>query len=509
MPLPLWTPDNRVPLFVFGLTTGVAVTAAFQYLYSSLSKRNQPPPPADYDPLPGNAVGGLRPDTQFESTIQRLEREFTINTSMLHNLVKAFTRDMERGLKRENSVIKMIPSYVERRPSGDETGTYLALDLGGSNFRVCEVTLLGKGQVRTRQKKFVVSEALKTGTGEQLFDFIADCVEQFMGELNIGKDTKLKMGFTFSFPVDQHALNKGNLFLWTKGFTASGVVGTDVVQLLQDAFHRKDLKIDVTALVNDTVGTLISHAYVDNATYMGVILGTGSNAAYVEKMENIPKWKGPPSSTGEMVINMEWGAWGQDGIILPTTAYDLKVDRASPNPRKQTYEKMISGMYLGEITRQILLDLISTGEIFGGRHCSALEAPYSFETAYMSRIERDHSMELTDTRTILEDLYGIKKTTLSDRRLIKRICQLIGTRAARLASIGIASVVTKMNRLHGCTVAVDGSVYEHYSYFRTRMIDALKELLGVNADNITLAQARDGSGQGAALIAALADHGEL
>ncbi|TPX63293.1 hexokinase [Spizellomyces sp. 'palustris'] len=495
--MPLWTADNRIPLFVFGLTTGVALSAAVQYLFASLGPERSPNSMLDDgQPHP------LSTRRQVETAIQRLEREFTITTSMLHNLVKAFMRDMERGLKRDNAVLKMIPSYVVRRPQGDETGTYLALDLGGSNFRVCEVTLSGNGQVRTRQKKFVVSDDLKTGQGTDLFDFIADCVSLSMDEFNLDKKAGLKMGFTFSFPVDQQSINRGMLISWTKGFTAQGVVGEDAVQLLQDAFHRKGLVITITALVNDTVGTLVSQAYLDTSTYLGVILGTGSNAAYVERLENIPKWKGGPNSTGQMIINMEWGAWGQDGIILPTTEYDVRVDRASPNPRQQTYEKMISGLYLGEITRQIMVDLISTGELFSGRRHPALEVRGSFDTAHMSRIER---MELTDTRTILEDLYGVKKTTLTDRRLVKRICELIGTRAARLAAVGIASIVTKINKLDGCTVAVDGSVFEHYPHWKDRMTDALRELLGINAEHILLVQARDGSGTGAALIAALAE----
>ncbi|TPX59533.1 hexokinase [Powellomyces hirtus] len=499
-----WSQDNRVPLFVFGLTTGIALSAAVQYLFSSFA----PEKTSEAENQLSANNNALTARKQVETASQRLEREFTLSTAMLHNLVKAFIRDMERGLKREGAVMKMIPSYVVRRPTGEEKGTYLALDLGGSNFRVCEVTLKGKGQVRSRQKKFVVSEELKNGTAVALFDFFADCVAQTMEEYNIDKQASLKMGFTFSFPVNQQGLNKGTLYHWTKGFTTSGVVGVDAVQLLQDAFVRKNLKINVTALVNDTVGTLISHAYVDTATIMGVILGTGTNAAYVEKIENITKWTGPKPATGEMIVNMEWGAWGQDGIILPTTEYDVKVDRASPNPQKQSYEKMISGLYLGELVRYVIVDLISTGQLFAGSRCEALEKEHSFDTAHMSRIERDHSMELTDTRSIFEDLYGVKKTTLSDRRLVKRICELVGTRAARLAAIGVASVITKTNKLDGATVAVDGSVFEHYPHFANRMRDALRELLGINADNIVLAQARDGSGQGAALIAALADNGD-
>jgi len=75
--------------------------------------------------------------------------------------------------------------------------------------------------------------------------------------------------------------------------------------MLNQAFIRKGLNVKVTALVNDTVGTLISHAYNDPQTLVGVILGTGTNAAYVEKIENVKKWKGAIPASGEMIINCE------------------------------------------------------------------------------------------------------------------------------------------------------------------------------------------------------------
>lgn len=54
------------------------------------------------------------------------------------------------------------------------------------------------------------------------------------------------------------------------------------------------------------------------------------------------------------------------------------------------FEKMISGMYLGEIVRTVLVDLINTGYIFKKLNLKAneLSEKYKFETAYMSRIER-------------------------------------------------------------------------------------------------------------------------
>ena len=50
---------------------------------------------------------------------------------------------------------------------------------------------------------------------------------------------KLVLGFCFSFPLEQTARDGGTLIKWVKGFENAGVEGRDVVELLQDAFHRK------------------------------------------------------------------------------------------------------------------------------------------------------------------------------------------------------------------------------------------------------------------------------
>jgi hexokinase len=62
----------------------------------------------------------------------------------------------------------------------------------------------------------------------------------------------------------------------------------------------------------------------------------------------------------------------------------------------------------------------------------------------------------------------IKTSTFKDRILLKRICELVGLRAARLSAAGIAAIVTKINRLDGCTVAIDGSLFEKYPHFGNR-----------------------------------------
>jgi hexokinase len=142
-----------------------------------------------------------------------------------------------------------------------------------------------------------------------LFDFIADCVDKFISEFNINRTGKINLGLTFSFPVEQTAIDRGTLTMWTKGFIASGAVGKDVVFMLQESLNRKEVPVKVSALINDTVGTLLTHAYKHPNAILGAIFGTGTNGAYFEKISNIKKLKDAPPNAEYMVINIEWGAF--------------------------------------------------------------------------------------------------------------------------------------------------------------------------------------------------------
>ena len=194
---------NDLPVgFLFGITTGIAICASAGFLLD-LIKVGKSSSTKDQK-LDSSSGMSAR-----EATINRLEREFTITTSKLHEIVKHFVKEMQRGLAADDQTLKMIPSYVIRRATGQEQGVYLALDLGGSNFRVCEVFLEGKGTVRMKQKKYVVSDALKTGDGKVLFDFFASSIKEFYEENGISMDNFRKLGFTFSFPCYQTSINKG------------------------------------------------------------------------------------------------------------------------------------------------------------------------------------------------------------------------------------------------------------------------------------------------------------
>ncbi|GAA5800469.1 hexokinase-domain-containing protein [Helicostylum pulchrum] len=450
-----------------------------------------------------------------EAYMRDIIDQFTVDTNYLNQIRDRFIKEMDKGLEKDGATLAMIPSYVEGRLTGKEEGHFLALDLGGTNLRVVLVTLLGEGKFKTVSSKSRVSDELKIGPMRNLCDYIAECVDTFLTEQGLEEqETELNLGYTFSFPVLQSKINRGILSTWTKGFACTGATGKDPVLLLQDALLRKHVPVKVSALVNDTVGTLLSNAYNKPDTLAGLILGTGANGAYIEKMSKIKKWKAGKTTSDEMIINMEFGAFDNERKILPLTRFDNKLDRESINPHSQIYEKMISGMYLGEISRNVLTDMIDRELLLKrDEHTSLawskdISRHWSFETAFMSNIEADKSADFISTKEILDTNLNLHDITTTEAKFIKKICELVGKRAARLAAASIAAIVEHTGAAEkGCDIGIDGSLYEFYPSFESRMYDALEEMLPEikNLRNtIRLGLARDGSGVGAALTACVA-----
>ncbi|MFH4981250.1 hypothetical protein AB6A40_007959 [Gnathostoma spinigerum] len=250
-------------------------------------------------------------------------------------------------------------------------------------------------------------------------------------------------------------------------------------------------------------------AFMKNTCYMGVIVGTGTNACYMEKLENIEKIRDEhldeDNFPDEMIINTEWGNFGEDGSLdFIRTRFDRAVDEGSINPGKQLFEKMISGMYMGEIVRVVLVELADEGVLFDGDF-ESLRQTHSFPTKFVSEIENDFDEDgarsYQKTMGILEDI-GIDPVSVSDCYNVAEVCRLVSTRAAYLTAAGIATLLKRMNKTH-CTVGVDGSVYRFHPTFPKLLDKKIDELLDGKLE-FELMLSEDGSGRGAALVAAVA-----
>ena len=446
----------------------------------------------------------LSSSDMIRQEIKDICKDLVLSDDQLRLVMQKLTEEIQRGLSKKThheSVVKCFTTYVQDLPDGSEKGNFLALDLGGTNFRVLLITLDGMN-FDMKSKIYAIPQSLMLGTGTQLFDHIAHCLVLFVQEHNLQSEV-LPLGFTFSFPLTQFGLTHGRLVRWTKGFNCSGVVGEDVVGLLEEAIGKqKDVKIDVCAILNDTTGTLMSCAWKNRNCRIGLIVGTGSNACYVEKTENVD-CATPGNFSPEkpyMLINTEWGAFGEGGVLdFILTDFDRDIDENSINPSTQLFEKMISGMYMGELVRLVLEKIANAGLLFGGKWPSGLKKRGKFFTKYVSEIENDPKGKYTNCREVLAEV-GMRNVTDQDCENVKYVCSVVSRRAAHLASAGIATLLNKMDD-NNVTVGIDGSVYRFHPHFHDIMTEKITQL---QDHKFNLMLSEDGSGRGAALVAAVA-----
>jgi hexokinase len=110
----------------------------------------------------------------------------------------------------------------------------------------------------------------------------------------------------------------------------------------------------------------------------------------METCEFIPKLAHmnlPPETP--MAINCEWGAFDNEHKVLPRTPYDVTIDKDSPRPGQQAFEKMIAGLYLGELFRLVMVDLHDKigVRLFEGQNIAQLRKPYTLDSSFLSAVE--------------------------------------------------------------------------------------------------------------------------
>jgi len=507
---------------------------------------------------------------------KRVAAEFDFDDNAVNKAVKEFIREMDEGLEKEGTEMSQIPTYVTAVPNGTEKGLYMAVDLGGTNFRVCSIELHGNTTFSLTQSKVAIPHELMVAkTSKELFSFLAKQIEAFLklhheehyagtlrrreGKAGEPEDEEIfNLGFTFSFPVQQIGINKGMLMRWTKGFDIQDAVGKDVCALLQQEIDELHLPVKVAALVNDTVGTLMARSYTSpgkTGTLLGAIFGTGTNGAYVEKLDKVKKMSKDTSdgaydnSTGEMIVNTEWGSFDNSLRTLPNSPYDVQLDKDSVNPGIQMFEKRVSGMFLGELLRLALLKLIkdpnvplftddnsSSNDVHSTTQIhddSPIWKQWGLDTSLLSVCAGDDKPGNQMLRQEL-DKYKISAVSEEDAKAVREIAGAIGRRAARLAAVAIAGIVINTGRLDKSSgsatteqksgiepargdveategdeidVGVDGSLVEFYPNFEKYIREALRAVPEIGAKGekrVRIGIAKDGSGVGAALIALVA-----
>ncbi|KAI7674180.1 hexokinase-1 [Hortaea werneckii] len=420
--------------------------------------------------------------------------------------------------KLQSSDISMLPSYQHTLPTGNETGDFLALDVGGSTMRVALVRLAGAKtqegeasmQVR-RIRSVVIEKRIRDLRGQEFFDWMAERIGDMLAEynhMNGTRDALLQMGLAWSFPIEQTSPRSGKLLPMGKGFRAThGVEGEDLSELVMKSCRARGLNVEMKAIVNDGAATLLSQAYRDPSTRMSLILGTGMNAAvYLPVTALGPGKFGSRPATWHaaahhVLVNTELSMFGK--TVLPTTRWDDDLNAHHLLPDFQPLEYLVTGRYLGEILRLILLEAVSTAGLFSGELPQHLEDPYALDTRLLADFQLDTSPSLSAARTSFLHAHPLRSGRVprtEELKFLSDLSKLIADRAAVYLAVALHALWVVRTEAETSssddvdddeggvdddhkrvTIACNGTIVEKYPGFRTAcqgFLDRLCHLSG-------------------------------
>lgn len=158
-------------------------------------------------------------------------------------------------------------------------------------------------------------------------------------------------------------------------------------------------------------------------------------------------------------------------------------------------------MYLGELVRLVIVDLVNNCWLFKGKLPEKFRTRHEFLTKYVSEIEAQDPRMYSTTKLILNDM-GIRNPSIDDCEIVRYICESVSMRSARLVASALAALILRMGD-KDIAIGVDGSVYRFHPFYHDHMTDAVKELIPEDY-KFKFVLSEDGSGRGAALVAAVA-----
>lgn len=345
----------------------------------------------------------------------------------IQSITDDFIAEMKNGLEGKPGSLQMIPTYLGAEGKIKPNEPVVAIDAGGTNFRAVKMSFddnLNLVTENLQQRKMpAIDEEL---SNREFFATLAAYLTSY-------KDVSEKIGFCFSYAVEIFPDKDGKLLEWSKEVKAPEVIGQMVGKNLLDAMGTPDKQI---VLMNDTVSTLLAGQAATAGrkfdTYIGYILGTGTNACYIEKNKNITK-TADLDPKGKMIINIESGNFG----LMPRTDIDIAFDNTTKQPGRYTFEKMISGGYFGGLCTTAL-------------KMAAAEDVFSSESKVKMKNMDELTSEEVNNFVCGVDLPANTLTTVlvnkEDKEAAAEIINALITRAAKLTAASLAAVILKTGK---------------------------------------------------------------
>lgn len=257
----------------------------------------------------------------------------------IDSVVEAMLFDMNEGLSGRPSGEDMIRTYANPPSQATAGKSVIVIDAGGTNFRSCLVTFDSNGNPSIDfMEKTRMPGVDRELSKKEFFDQISANLEHL-------KDKTSSIGFCFSYPVDIQEDGDGVLINFTKEVKAPEVEGSHIGKELEKALKEHGWKNKLhVSMLNDTVSALLAGAAdpdegMKYSSYVGFILGTGMNSAYIQTAS--PEYK----NLKTQIINCESGKFDK----VARSDFDISFDKKSEKPGIGIMEKLCSGAYMGPI----------------------------------------------------------------------------------------------------------------------------------------------------------------
>ncbi len=274
-------------------------------------------------------------------------------------------------------------------------------------------------------------------------------------------------GFCFSYTAEIMPGGDGKILALSKEIRIAGAEGRMIGEGINAALVEQGASPKRFTVLNDTVAAMlcgIGCGEKEYDGYIGFVLGTGMNSCYMESVSEIAGVGG----AGSMAVNLESGCYSG----FPQGDFDRELDAASRNPGDHLAEKMLSGAYLGEIVTRLMRGAAEEG-LFSTRVREKLDRSCEYTTADISDF-LDGKGELT---AVFE--------SAEDRETLLAVVDDCLERAARIITVNLAAILTKMDRgrdpAHPVCVAAEGTTFRRTEllhrkvekYMRTYLRDRL------------------------------------
>lgn len=391
--------------------------------------------------------------------------KYELNSNSINpdSVTKDFLKEMEKGLNGKTSSLPMLPAYIGIDKPLPVDKPVIVLDAGGTNLRVCVVSFSSQGDIKIEHlDKREMPGIDKTLSESDFYDVFCDFLEPV---INLSND----IGFCFSYPAEITPDKDGKLLHWTKEIKVPDVVGKHIGKGLANTLTKRGYHNKKIVILNDTVATLLAGKAKGHQNqfsgYIGFILGTGTNTAYLESNSNIGKIE---LTEGAQAINVESGGFAKS----PSGRLDELFDASTNNPSFHVFEKKISGCYLGAIISTVI-KAAASDNLFSPSTNNFLEQVPLFETIDISRfIDNPHHLDTPFTQNDFNE---------ADLSLLYLIIIGYLKRAAKLTAINIAAAVIKsgtgLSPIHPICINIDGSTYHKITGFSQLTETYLSEIL--------------------------------